>query len=136
LGVGALSRSLLAAALVAAAPTVTGSAPAAEAAPRPVTVTLREYGIVLPAKLPPGPTTFVIRNRGRFPHNFTVLYGPVRLRSGTILPGATKRVTARLVPGEYLIGCTILNGGHLAQGMLTQFTIGSRAHGSGRWHYP
>jgi hypothetical protein len=44
----------VAAALVAAATTVTGSAPAAQAAPRPVIVTLREYGIVLPAKLRPG----------------------------------------------------------------------------------
>jgi hypothetical protein len=126
----------VAAAPVAAATTVTSSAPAAQAAPRSVTVTLREYGIVLPAKLRPGPTVFVIRNRGRFPHNFTLLYGPVRFRSGTVFPGATKRVTARLVPGDYLVGCTILNGGHLAEGMLTQFTIGSRAHGSGRWHYP
>jgi len=101
-----------------------------------VPVTLREYAILLPAKLRPGPTTFVIRNRGRFPHNFTVLYGPVRFRSGTVLPGVTKRLTVSLVPGEYLVACTILNGGHLAEGMFTRFSIGSRAHGSGRWHYP
>ena len=92
--------------------------------------------ILMPFKLRPGPTTFVIHNGGGFPHNFTSLFGPVRLRSGTVQPGATVRLTATLRPGAYLVACTILNGGHLAQGMLTRFTIGSRSHGSGHWHYP
>lgn len=99
-------------------------------------VTLREFSISLPSKLAPGPTTFVVSNRGRFPHNFTALYGPARFRSGTVLPGATKRLTVRLVPGAYLVACTILDGGHLARGMLAIFTIGSRSHGSSTWHYP
>jgi hypothetical protein len=122
--------------LVTATTAAAASAPAALAAGRTVTVTLREYAILLPAELRPGQTTFVIHNRGRFPHNFTALYGPVRFKSGTVAPGGTKRLTVRLIPGEYLVACTILNGGHLAQGMLAQFTIGSRTHGSGRWHYP
>lgn len=103
---------------------------------RPVDVTLQEYAIVMPPALRPGLTTFVVRNEGKFPHNFTALFGPVRFRSGTVLPGHTSRITVKLVPGAYLVACTILNGGHLAQGMYTRFTIGTRAHGSGLWHYP
>jgi hypothetical protein len=125
---------LVAAVLVAAA--TTAPAGAAHSSGRPVGVTLREYAIVLPSSLRPGLTTFVLHNRGRFPHNFTALYGPVRFHSRTVFPGATMRLTVRLVPGEYVVACTILNGGHLAQGMLTQFTIGTREHGSGTWHYP
>jgi hypothetical protein len=125
---------LVAAVLVAAA--TTAPARPARSVGRPVGVTLREYAIVLPPRLRPGLTTFVLHNRGRFPHNFTALYGPVRFHSRTVFPGATMRLTVRLVPGEYVVACTILNGGHLAQGMLTQFTIGTREHGSGTWHYP
>ncbi|MHB8470124.1 MAG: multicopper oxidase domain-containing protein [Gaiellaceae bacterium] len=127
---------MAAVALLATATATHSSALAARAAGRPVAVTLREFAIVLPARLRPGPTTFVLHNRGRFPHNFTALYGPSRFHSGTVPPGATRRLAVTLAPGEYLVACTILNGGHLAQGMLAQFTIGSRTHGSGHWHYP
>jgi hypothetical protein len=101
-----------------------------------VAVTLRDFAIVLPAKLRPGLTSFVLRNRGSFPHDFTAIYGPVRFRSPVTAPGSTTLLTVRLVPGAYVVVCTLLNGGHLAEGMLAVFTIGSRAHGSGRWHYP
>ncbi len=129
-------RSLVAVVLIAAATAPSSSAFAAHAAGRPVPVTLREYAILLPKQLRPGPTTFVLHNRGSFPHNFTAIYGPVRFHSGTVLPGATRRLTVTLVPGAYAVACTILNGGHLALGMLAQFTIGSRANGSSHWHYP
>jgi hypothetical protein len=103
---------------------------------RKVSVDLREYAIVMPARLRPGRTTFVLHNKGRFPHNFTELFGPVRFRSGDVPPGRTVRLTVSLVPGAYLVGCTVLHGGHLAQGMFTLFTIGTRRHGSAVWHYP
>jgi len=108
------------------------AAPVAQSVP----VTLREYAIIMPLKLKPGRTTFVLRNLGTFPHNFTTIYGPVKFASGDVDPGRTKRLTVKLVPGVYVIACTVLNGGHLAQGMITRFTIGSRAHGSSTWHYP
>lgn len=101
-----------------------------------VAVSLREFAISMPATLRPGQTTFVIHNRGRFPHNFTAIYGPVRFHSGTVLPGKTRRMIATLAPGAYVVACTILDGGHLARGMLNLFTIGTRAHGSANWHYP
>jgi len=101
-----------------------------------VPVTLRDFSIVLPAKLRPGLTTFVLRNRGSFPHDFTTIYGPVRFHSPAIAPGRSSLLTVRLVPGAYVVVCSLLNGGHLAEGMLKVFTIGTRSHGSGRWHYP
>lgn len=123
-----------------AAVAVIGTAPGAARTrvepARTVTVTLREYAIVMPAKLRPGKTTFVLRNRGRFPHNFTALYGPVRFHSPDVAPGQTVSLTSVLVPGAYIVGCTVLNGGHLARGMFALFTIGSRAHGSAVWRYP
>lgn len=115
----------------AALPAAAGAAPA-----RTVPVALREYAIVMPARLRPGRTTFVLHNQGRFPHNVTALFGPVRFRSGDVPPGHTVRLTVSLVPGAYLVGCTVLHGGHLAQGMFTLFTIGSRRHGSAVWRYP
>jgi|SRR5581483_91247 len=123
-------------AIAAAALAAVLAAPATPASVQTVAVSLREFAIIMPTKLRPGPTTFVIHNRGALPHNFTVIYGPVRFRSGTVPPGSAVRLSATLVPGAYVVACTILNGGHLARGMLTLFTIGSRAHGSPHWHYP
>lgn len=128
--------AVLVAAATAAPARATAVRPSAHIAGRPVAVTLREYAIVLPTKLRPGLTTFVLRNRGSFPHNFTTIFGPVRFQSPNVAPGQTTLLTVRLVPGAYVVACTLLNGGHLAEGMLTVVTIGSRSHGSGRWHYP
>ena len=138
MGLASSPRSVVAALLAAAATAALPAAALGSPAPdsRSVTVTLREFAIILPAKLRPGSTTFVLQNRGRFPHNFTAIYGPVRFHSPTVPPGGTTRLTVDLVPGAYVAACTLLNGGHLAEGMLTEFTIGSRAHGSGHWHYP
>jgi hypothetical protein len=113
-----------------------GAATTNAAEPQTVSVSLSEYAISMPARLRPGPTTFVIRNHGVFPHNFTLIYGPRRFRSGTVRPGATKRLETMLVPGAYVVGCTILDGGHIARGMFTVFTIGTRADGSAHWHFP
>jgi hypothetical protein len=127
------------AALAATLAAVAGASPtAAQASPasRIVSVTLREFAIVMPAKLRPGETTFVLHNRGRFPHNFTTVYGPTRFHSRDVAPGTTARLSVSLVPGAYLVACTVLDGGHLARGMFTLFTIGSRRHGSAVWHYP
>lgn len=130
-------RIALAALALVAASLAAGAASARSVTTTQVVhVTLKEYAILMPAKLRPGRTVFVLHNAGRFPHNFTALYGPTRFHSPDVAPGTTVRLTATLKPGAYLVGCTVLNGGHLAQGMFTLFTIGSRAHGSGKWHYP
>jgi hypothetical protein len=130
---------VVAAVALAAATTAAASADTTSGRVTPgrlVVVTLRDFAIVLPTRLPPGQTTFVLRNQGSFPHNFTAIYGHVRFHSPTVAPGTTVRLSVNLVPGAYLVACTLLNGGHLAEGMLTLFTIGSRAHGSSHWHYP
>jgi plastocyanin len=134
-------RATTAAAALAVAVAASASAQAAAAAAKPVqshlvTVTLREYAIAMSAELRPGRTTFLLHNRGRFPHNFTAIYGPTRFHSRDVPPGGTVRFTTVLVPGAYMVACTVLAGGHLAQGMFALFTIGTRAHGSAAWHYP
>ncbi len=124
--------------IVALAAVCAGATPAAgeRGAPQLVRVTLREYTIGVPARLKPGPTTFVIRNVGRYPHNFTAIFGPIRFASATVGPGQTTRLEVKLVPGAYVAACTVLDGGHIAKGMIRVFTIGSRAPGSGVWQYP
>jgi hypothetical protein len=126
----------IAAVLASAAASANARTERAPANTQVVRVTLQEYAILMPGKLRPGRTTFLLRNRGRFPHNFTVLYGPTRFHSRDVLPGTTAALTVTLKPGAYLVACTVLNGGHLAQGMFTLFTIGTREHGSATWHYP
>ena len=101
-----------------------------------VTVTLEEFKIILPAKLKPGRTMFLISNRGRYPHDLVAIWGPVRFASPTLAPGGKITLTVTLVPGVYVVACTVLAGGHIARGMLGLFTIGSRSPGSPIWHYP
>ena len=67
-------------------------------------VTLREYAIVMPAKLKPGRTTFVLRNRGVFPHNFTAIYGPVTQWS-------TSRIDLTWHSGQWLVTGVRSHGG-------------------------
>lgn len=126
--------------LLAALAAATAIAPASVApAPGPaqrVAVTLKEFTIGVPLKLKPGWTTFLIRNRGQYPHNFVAIWGPVRFAGKTIGPGETTRLTVDLVPGAYVAACTVLDGGHIARGMVRIFTIGSRSPGSASWHYP
>jgi hypothetical protein len=127
---------LIAAVLAGATASANARTERAPASTQVVRVTLQEYAILMPAKLRPGPTTFLLHNRGRFPHNFTVLFGPTRFHSRDVLPGTTASLRVALRPGAYLVACTVLNGGHLARGMFTLFTIGTRQHGSATWHYP
>lgn len=101
-----------------------------------VHVSLVDLAIKMPKALKPGRTVFVVTNHGHYPHDFTAIWGPVRFHSPVLQPGASNVVVARLVPGAYVVACTVLNGGHLAEGMLTIFTVGTRAMGSGQWHYP
>ncbi len=109
---------------------------AARAPIQRVSVTLRDFAIVLPARLRPGRTTFLISNRGHYPHNFSAIWGPVSFTSETVAPGRRTRLTVTLVPGAYVTACTLLDGGHIARGMVRVFTVGSRSPGSARWHYP
>ena len=79
------------------------------------------------SNLKAGKTAFTFRNRGQFPHNFTVvatLGGGKAFKTATIQPGKTLQKSVNLKPGAYVAVCTVFNGGHLAQGMEKTFTVG------------
>ena len=124
-------------ALVAAAATALlalGQAGAASRA-QTVPVTLKEFKIVMPAKLQPGPTTFVLKNTGKFPHDMVVAYHAQGSQFGspTVQPGKTVKFTTTLKPGAYLVVCMMNNGFHESQGMIARFTVGTYDFKIGKW---
>ena len=99
-------------------------------------IRMNEFSFRMPNNLDAGRTTIVFRNTGEFDHNFTVvaaLGGGRRFRSATIEGGQRQRKTVNLRPGAYLAICTVFNGGHLAQGMQKQFTVGQFDQETGEW---
>ena len=92
----------------------------------PVEVVLDEYTIEMPHTLPPGPTTFAIRNEGQKSHSFKI-QGPgidVTLEA-VVRPKATQSLQVTLQPGEYDIICPL--GSHAAKGMTMKLVVGSKA---------
>ena len=88
------------------------------------------------SNLKAGKTAFTFRNRGQFPHNFTVvatLGGGKAFKTATIQPGKTLQKSVNLKPGAYVAVCTVFNGGHLAQGMEKTFTVGTFDQQKGTW---
>ena len=109
--------------------------PAARSA-QTVNVSLSEFKIKgVPAKLKTGATTFVVKNASKqFPHNITVLYGPVHFKTAEQMkPGSTQKVTANLKPGAYILACTVGFGFHASQGMITRFTVGTFDFTTFKW---
>lgn len=114
---------------------VGGKAKKAQAAlPAFLPISAREYKFTGQKTLKPGPTTFAVANRGAFPHNFTVVQGPVKFTVPTTLPGQQTLETVNLVPGAYLAICTVRNGGHMRDGMVRVFTVGTQDPATGEWH--
>jgi len=92
------------------------------AAGKPVEVVLDEYTIEMPQTLPPGPTTFLVRNAGQKSHSFKI-EGPgidVTLEA-VVRPKATQSLQVTLQPGEYEIRCPI--GSHAAKGMTMKLVV-------------
>lgn len=83
-----------------------------------VVVTLEEYRLV-PDRIrvrPGQPSiTFVLRNEGRFAHNFRVRGPGVDAAASKFGPGRTVRLEVALPPGEYHISCPLSN--HDQRGM-------------------
>ena len=127
-----VGAGIAAVALMAVLP---AAVPAARSA-QTVNANLSEFKIKgVPAKLKPGATTFVVKNAGKFPHNLTVLYGPVHFKTAEqIKPGASQTVTANLKPGAYILACTVGFGYHASQGMLVKFTVGTFDFTTFKWH--
>jgi plastocyanin len=97
---------------------------------------MTEFRFQMPDNLDAGSTRITFRNAGEFQHNFTVvaaLGGGRAFRSATIEGGERQRKTVNLRPGAYIAICTVFNGGHLAQGMQTEFTVGEFDQESGEW---
>lgn len=94
----------------------------AMAAENSVEVVLDEYTIEMPHTLPPGPTTFLLRNAGQKSHSFKI-QGPgidVTLEA-VVRPKATQNLQVTLQPGEYEIVCPI--GSHAAKGMTMKLVV-------------
>ena len=102
-----------------------------------VDVSLKEYRFIgAPAKLAPGETEFYFANKGKFQHNFTVVYtsqGASKFRSQTLNAGKTQELKVDLKPGSYLVVCTVFNGYHASLGMVKRFTVGKIDFKTGKW---
>lgn len=133
-----MDRKIAVTAVFAAALALLGAAAAFGGGQRSedVAVTLREFKIVQPATLPAGPTTFMFQNKGKFEHNYTVVYrsaGATKIATKGIKPGASATLDVNLKPGTYTVLCTIFNGYHASQGMEKQFTVGKIDFKTGTW---
>jgi plastocyanin len=101
-----------------------------------INVAFREFRFIgLRKNYDPGTVTFVFRNTGQFPHNLTVLYVAQgkKFKTRTINGGESQELTINLRPGSYVVGCTVFNGFHLAQGMTGRFTVGEIDMNTGEW---
>jgi uncharacterized cupredoxin-like copper-binding protein len=83
----------------------------------------------VPRSINNGRVTFRFRNTSAAPiqHNFTVVrtFGQARaFRSGNVAPGASKSLTvSNLRPGVYVAVCTVFNGQHALNGMISTFQV-------------
>ena len=87
-----------------------------------VEVRLTEYAIEMPHTLPPGPTTFLLRNEGHKGHSFK-LEGPgiTDMTPVIVKPNKTGTAQVTLQPGDYKVYCPI--GSHSAKGMTMTLTV-------------
>jgi uncharacterized cupredoxin-like copper-binding protein len=109
-----------------------GAANSAQSSTIPVTA--KEFSFAGQKKIAKGGKyTFRLANRGKFPHNFVVVQGPVRFGTATVQPGKTATKAVTLKPGAYLAICTIREGGHMAGGMVRVFTVGKQNQTTGTW---
>lgn len=89
-----------------------------EVAGREVSITLKEY-VLVPDRIRVRPgrlaITFVLRNEGRFSHNFHIEGPGVDTTAAKFGPGRTVRLDVTLQEGEYRISCPLSN--HDQRGM-------------------
>jgi plastocyanin len=103
-------------------------------ASRNVSIRLAEFDIGGTTRLPSGGQyTFRFWNAGSFPHNFVVLAGPTRFTSQTLQRNGTQNLGVNLRPGAYLAVCTVREGGHMNNGMVHTFTVGTQDAQTGEW---
>jgi|SRR3954447_5126496 plastocyanin len=130
-----LAASLVAAggvAAFAATGTLAQQGGSAQAAQN-VSVRLSEFNIGMPTRLKAGQTTIKFWNAGSFGHNFTIVAGPDTFGSKTFTKNQTGTLARNLKPGAYLAVCTVRNGGHMRDGMVVSFTVGTQNAQTGEW---
>ena len=93
-----------------------------------VEIALKEYEMV-PNKIrtKPGTVTFVLRNEGRFAHDFHVEGPGVEAHAAKFSPGRTVRLEVPLQEGEYKISCPLSN--HDQRGMHGTLVVTSKLAG-------
>lgn len=95
-----------------------------------VSITLKEYRLV-PDRIRVRPAlpaiTFVLRNDGRFAHNFHIEGDGVDTTSSKFGPGRTVRLEVTLREGEYQISCPLSN--HDQRGMHGTLLVTSEPEG-------
>jgi hypothetical protein len=124
-----LARLLLAAALVAVAPAL--GATAARPKPRPparLLVVADEFSFTLsrPA-IKAGPAIIELSNMGEDPHDLTMrrqAKGARTYRLKLTLPEHERYLSAALVPGRYLLWCSVAD--HRQRGMEAYLTVKKR----------
>jgi len=82
----------------------------------------------MPKTLPPGPTTFLVRNEGQKNHSFRI-EGPgiEEMLATSVKPHATGSLQVTLQPGEYKVYCPM--GSHAAKGMTTTLVVTAKQGG-------
>ncbi|MFL5910072.1 MAG: hypothetical protein ACJ768_05820 [Gaiellaceae bacterium] len=126
-------RTAFVAAGVAVALALAGAAVAAvaaggSAATATIKVTEREYHIGLSASTAKaGSVTFVVHNAGKIAHKLDLAGGGLKatVRTPSIAPGATRRVTVKLTGGKLSLWCPV--PGHAALGMKTSLKVSGAA---------
>ena len=100
----------------------------AEFAGGQIEIALKEYEMV-PNKIrvKPGAVAFVLRNEGRFAHDFHVEGPGVDAYAAKFSPGRTVRLEAALPEGEYKISCPLSN--HDQRGMHGTLLVTSKLAG-------
>ncbi|MBI4277138.1 MAG: cupredoxin domain-containing protein [Armatimonadetes bacterium] len=104
----------------ASSPPPPGGPPPAQALPvqtGPVEIAFVEYELK-PSRLAvrPGTITFILKNEGRFTHDFQVQGSGVDVKTPKFAPETTLRTQVTLKPGEYRISCPLSN--HAERGMV------------------
>ncbi len=87
-----------------------------------VEVRLDEYTIEMPHTLPPGPTTFLVRNEGQKNHSFEIQGPGIDSKlEASVRPHATGSLQVTLQAGEYKVYCPI--GSHASKGMTMTLVV-------------
>jgi uncharacterized cupredoxin-like copper-binding protein len=86
----------------------------------------KEFKIVMPSlpTLPPAQYVFEVKNVGKTDHDFVISGGALTsdVKTPTIAPGKTAKLTVDLATGQYTLYCSI--DGHRQLGMLAKLAVG------------